>query len=277
MSWTSYPVEEQIRIIEFFSLFCPHYDKGYYFSGETHDFWECVYIIKGEVCVSGDERVYNLSDGEIIFHKPMELHKFVVNSDDGCDLLIFSFSAVGPLTLFLRDKVFRLSVSQKDLMQTFLSYLYSHQRNASVAEYKYFTLSPEDFSEYSQMFATYLCQLMLSLYEQGTVSTASQAQDALTFRKAINYLNRNIHRQPTVLEIARYCSVSEASIKRIFDKYADIGVHKYLLKLKIKTAAELLRDGLSVSQVADELGFTSQSYFSKAFKRETGHSPSDLK
>ena len=62
----------------------------------------------------------------------------------------------------------------------------------------------------------------------------------------------------------------------IFDKYAGISVHKYLLKLKINVAKKLLQDGGQVSVVAENLGFASQSYFSKAFKRETGFTPSDF-
>ena len=67
-----------------------------------------------------------------------------------------------------------------------------------------------------------------------------------------------------------------STLERIFDKYAGISVHKYLLKLKINVAKKLLQDGGQVSVVAENLGFASQSYFSKAFKRETGFTPSDF-
>lgn len=129
----------------------------------------------------------------------------------------------------------------------------------------------------SQMLAAYLHQLMLSLAETGAVSAVSSAPDAVVFRQAISYLNNNIHRQPSVPELARFCNISESGLKRIFDKYAGIGIHKYLLKLKIKTAAELLQQGESVSCVAEKLGLNSQSYFSRAFRRETGVMPSSLK
>lgn len=89
MVWLSYSVREQIRITDMYTLFQLHYDSGYAFPGETHNFWECLYVMEGEVCASGNERVYNLSLGSIIFHRPLELHKFIVNSPGGADLLIF--------------------------------------------------------------------------------------------------------------------------------------------------------------------------------------------
>ena len=294
----AFPIREQIRITDMYSFFQIHYDKDYEFPGETHNFWECLYVLVGEVCVSADERVYNMTQGEIIFHKPLELHKFFVNGADGATLLIFSFSAEGPLTVSLRNKVFRLSDIQKGLIATMLHYLQSkaiainpsihsstnqemplihmpkssktHPRTDSILQLF------QELPYYSQMLASYLHQLFLSLAEEGTISTVSSARDAVIFKKAIDYLNHNLHQQPTVSEIARYCNISDASLKRLFEKYAGISVHKYLLKLKIKVAMELLEERESVANVAEKLGFTSQSYFSKAFKRETGISPSEI-
>ena len=74
------PIIEQIHITSMHSLFKIHYECGFEFPGETHDFWECLYILDGELCVSADERIYNMSQGELIFHKPLEFHKFIERS-----------------------------------------------------------------------------------------------------------------------------------------------------------------------------------------------------
>ncbi len=279
MTWLAYPIKEQIRITDMYSLFVVHYDCGYAFPGESHNFWECVYIIKGEACISGNERVYNLAQGSIIFHKPLELHKFIVNGKDGADMLIFSFTAEGPLTAYLEEKVFMLSDFQKSIADSLLLFIGEHLKPTADSEDLYRSgLEPfRTMPTYSQMLAAYLHQLMLSLADAGAVSAVSSAPDAVIFRQAISYLNSNIHRQPSVPELARFCNISESGLKRIFDKYAGIGIHKYLMKLKIKTAAELLQQGESVSCVAEKLGFNSQSYFSRAFRRETGVTPSSLK
>jgi AraC-like DNA-binding protein len=55
-----------------------------------------------------------------------------------------------------------------------------------------------------------------------------------------------------------------------------MSVHKYFLTLKIKTATVLLKGGMSVSEVSDTLGFSSQGYFSATYKRETGNNPSQI-
>lgn len=279
--WLNYPIEEQIKITDMYSIFEVHYDRGYEFKGEVHNFWECLYIMKGEACVSGNERVYYLSQGSLIFHKPLELHKFRVNGEGGADLFIFSFAAEGPLTAYLGEKVFELSSFHRKIIDDMLAFIHERVRDRGQGrETGLYLEYLEPFGRipvYSQMIADYLQLLMLSLAETGAVSEVSSAPDTLIFRRAISYLNSNIHRQPSIREIARFCNISEAGIKRLFDKYAGMGIHKYLLKLKMKAAAELLQEGESVSYVAEKLGFGSQSYFSRAFKRETGMVPSGLK
>ena len=276
--WQAFPIEEQIHISAIYSLFQIHYDNDYEFTGETHNFWECMYVMDGEVCVSADERIYNLKAGGIIFHKPMELHKFTVTGSGGVDVLIFSFSAEGPLVGWLRDKVFILSETQTTYISSMLTYIRSQDAVNILLQKEYQMLIPyKHIPTYLQMIVTYLYQLLLTLAAEGKIVSVSSAPNAVTFSRAISYLNSNLNRQPTILDIARFCNVSEASLKRLFDKYAGIGVHKYLLKMKIKAAMELLQDGESVCAVAEKVGFNSQSYFSKAFKRETGMNPSDYK
>ena len=307
MVWVAHPVKPQIQLPAFYSLFEVHYDRGYEFPGESHNFWECLYVKEGEVCVSGDERVYDLGRGSIIFHKPLELHKFIVTGERGADLFIFSFSAEGPLTGWLSEKVFALTQFQQELLWKL--YAFARQsagtggdtgsggaaraghntgtggaagsgggvRTSGKAGGYYRYLEPFDrLPAYSQTVASFLELFMLSLAETGSVSSVSSDPEAILFSRAVNYLNSNIHRQPSVPETARFCGVSESGLKRLFDKYAGISVHKYLLKLKIKAAVQLLENGQTVSRTAQELGFNTQSYFSKAFKRETGLSPSQV-
>ena len=54
----------------------PYYefDKNFTFEGETHNFWEMVYIDKGKVLIKSESKEMILSQGEIIFHKPNEFH-----------------------------------------------------------------------------------------------------------------------------------------------------------------------------------------------------------
>ena len=55
------------------------YAKNYVFEGEKHDFWELLYVDKGEVEVMADSTGYRLRQGDMIFHKPDEFHNVFAN------------------------------------------------------------------------------------------------------------------------------------------------------------------------------------------------------
>ena len=50
------------------------FTKDYIYNGESHDFWEMVYVDKGEIIATAAEEDIILRQGEALFHKPMEFH-----------------------------------------------------------------------------------------------------------------------------------------------------------------------------------------------------------
>lgn len=50
-------------------------------------------------------------------------------------------------------------------------------------------------------------------------------------------------------------------------------IHRYAQKNRLNRAIVLLNQGESVGHVADEVGFSSPSNFSKFFKQQTGKTP----
>lgn len=270
-------VDNQINIKSFYSFFTRKYEKNFHFDGEIHDFWECLYVLSGKVRVSGNERVYELSTGDIIFHKPLELHKFAVTDENEAELLIFSFRMSGNLCGLFKDKVFSLKRSQQNIISDMLEYV-SGKNEESDEEDPYMYLHPsKNHKEYMQIVSIYVIRLLLSLSDSGSVTESLATPESILYKKAMEYMEANTDKNLTVPDIARFCAVSESGLKRIFVKYAGLSVHKCFLNLKIKKSLLLLQEGKTVSEVAEILNFGSQSYFSVAFKRETGKTPSKIK
>ena len=243
-TFTPYPVVQQLNIPCMYSFFQEYNAAGYAFPGETHDFWECVYVLNGTLCVTADDRVYDMGADEIIFHKPLEFHKFHVTSPEGATVLIFSFRAEGPMTAQLENKVFLLSDRHKDIIDALLLYVRSRMpyRVQAEQDLPFFLYPFEQLPTYSQTVVCYLYQLFFALVEDGSVSATSSASDADVFRKAVRYLHNNLRRQPSIPEIAKHCNISDASLKRLFKKYTGVSTHQYILNLKINIATQLLQN-----------------------------------
>lgn len=280
MIWNSKKIIELVKIKNLFSLFNPSYEYGYDFAGEMHNFWECMYVIRGSVCVSADNRIHKLKKGEIIFHKPLELHKFYVDSDEGAELFIFSFDMDGSIEDKLLNKVVMLDDYQHQIMSFFIRYVKDRNlqyKNENITNFNGISHFSFKNNTFLQTVATYITNLILSISESENVASTVMDYDAVLFKNAVDLMNGFISDSLSVDEIAKALNVSQSTLKRIFTKYAGISVHKYYVTLKIKTATALLESGVSVSDTADKLGYVNQAYFSAVYKRETGNNPSKLK
>ncbi len=276
MAYKGLAIKEMVKITTFYSFFCRHYEHTYRFLGETHNFWECVLVRKGKISVSADERIYQLQENEMIFHKPLEMHKFNIESPEGANLMIFSFALEGEGADHLKNKVYMLNGEQRNLAESALEFVL----NTLETDRGFYGFDENLKNHFSygtapQMLATKISELFLSLLKSNNISSSFESYEATVFKTAVDYMNDHIHRNVNIEELAAACHLSVSSIKRLFKKYAGIGVHSYFLALKIKTATKLLQSGVSVTDTSAKLGFSSQGYFSATYKRETGISPTE--
>ena len=270
--WEKMCVDKKINIKSFISCFEKHIfrDEDFYFDGESHNFWEMVYITEGEWGISADDRVYKLTEGQVIFHKPMEFHKIWKNSDLGAGCFVCSFELEGDYS-FLEGNVFKVNHSQKLLIETILLKIRKYSRQ------ELYNLFLEG-SSVGQFVANTLENFFLLLSENTKkVSTVADSADAVLFNKSVNILKSRIFDRITTEKVASMCNVSVSKLNKLFASYAGCGVHSYLIKLKINEAILLLSEGYSSKEISDKLGFNNQNYFSMTFKRETGFSPMNYK
>ena len=75
------------------------YGPSFNFPGESHDFWEMVYIDKGSVEVSRDRDKIILRQGEVVFHRPNEFHA-IRALDSSPNFFVVSFVCASPVMLW---------------------------------------------------------------------------------------------------------------------------------------------------------------------------------
>jgi AraC-like DNA-binding protein len=78
----------------------------------------------------------------------------------------------------------------------------------------------------------------------------------------------------TLEQIASECQVDPAYLCRLFRRFDDQTPYQYLLRSKIRHAAvRLVQKGVTVKQVAGELGFADPMHFSRVFSKIVGMPP----
>lgn len=90
----------------------------------------------------------------------------------------------------------------------------------------------------------------------------------------INYMTENYPSNITLRELAEHSHISSSYLGNIFKKITGKSTIDYLIEIRINKAKSLMRDGFTVSETSRLVGFSDIFYFSRAFKKHEGVSPS---
>lgn len=109
--------------------------------------------------------------------------------------------------------------------------------------------------------------------EQNKVSYSGNTQTVLKYLQE-NYSDSGL----SLNGIAEQLHVSAPYLSKIFREETGDNFQNYLQRIRIKKATELLQDeSLLIYDIAEQCGYSSQHYFSAAFKKEVGMSPAEYR
>ncbi len=93
----------------------------------------------------------------------------------------------------------------------------------------------------------------------------------------VHYLADHYAEKNTLEDIAREFHVSSGKLKRDFTHITGMTVKQYLTELRFRRAAEFLKEGKSLSDIANETGFSGESHFIAAFRKRFGVTPGSFR
>jgi AraC family transcriptional regulator len=97
-------------------------------------------------------------------------------------------------------------------------------------------------------------------------------------RKICEYLSENLSRDFALSELAALIGLSEEHFCRAFGRSVGTSPYQWLLERRMARARELLANRtLSLSVIAQEVGYAGQSAFGAAFRKVTGRTPSQYR
>lgn len=92
--------------------------------------------------------------------------------------------------------------------------------------------------------------------------------------RCLEQLESSIGCGVSLQDLAATAGLSRSHFTRAFRQSTGLPAHRYLSQRRVEHASTLLRDtALSLVEIADRCGFSSQSHFSQTFRRLTGTTP----
>ena len=281
------PVSSEFKIDGFNSIYYFEFGKDFTHPPEVHDFWEFAYVDSGEVIAVTDGLGQTLKKGQIMFHKPMEVHAHISNKVNPNNMLVVTFTCNSPAMEFFDNRVFELGKNSKMLLTLFIEEArnifgsisgdYNNKNPLEVNK-----VSPESL----QLLECYLTEFLIKLKRQDESSGSKIKYNELSRDIAhssiaeliIAYLEDNVYTNITTQDLCKRFYMSKSQLYQLFADYSGDSPIHYHSKLKMNEAKKLLCDtDMTVSAVADVLGYTSIHNFSRAFKNAMGISPAQYK
>lgn len=99
-----------------------------------------------------------------------------------------------------------------------------------------------------------------------------------SFHKILEYIHAHYREALSNQTVAAAFGYHPNYISKLFKDHTEAPLHQYLLKLRIRQALILLQGtGLTVGEIARQVGFESTGYFCRYFKKCTGYSPASFR
>ena len=248
-----------------------YYDQRYDFryTSETarqksHQNYFLNYVRKGAVYLQTENTVFRVRQGQIGLVNCRRPHRFYTKGN--AESLWIHFDGTDA------DRMVRRILAESGGQQSF------SPENPLTAE-KLMTslisgMQEELISEAEQSVSVYslLCTLV-----PGTRKEAGYLRNGV-FLQAREYILAHLSESVTVKSMADAANLSESQFSRIFRSKVGFAPHEYVMILRLNKAKELLTStDLSLRDIAERVGYSSDITFITAFRGKTGMSPTEFR
>ncbi|MBP5728955.1 MAG: helix-turn-helix transcriptional regulator [Clostridia bacterium] len=123
-----------------------------------------------------------------------------------------------------------------------------------------------------------LCAILAGISSALDTENSRERNYSPRIRKALEYIEENYMFGISTEDIADVAGVHVGHLHRIFPEETGMRIGEYLTHLRIEKAKSLLmHTDIPNSSIATRIGISSQQYFCRMFKKETGLSPQEFR
>ncbi len=277
-------LDEVIVIDKIITVHYFEFASNYVYTGERHDFWEFLYVDKGEVEVMADSKGYKLYQGDIVFHKPNEFHSVWANGKIAPNIVVISFECTSSGIKYFENKILKLSNSLKNLLGEIIKEAKNAFENKLSGYYSRLLKREHPIFGSEQLIKIHLEEFLIKLAREDSLSiskdrisfTTKERMEHDLVNSIIEYMKGSLDKNYSFEDICKTFSIGKTHLKIMFKAKTNYGVMAYFRMLKMEEAKKMIREGrYNFTEISELLGYESLHYFSRSFKKYTNMSPSE--
>ncbi len=128
---------------------------------------------------------------------------------------------------------------------------------------------------FEEILPLYLRQLFALIQRNCLETTSTKFRPSPEVTAAIHYFNESFSTDISIEEYAKRHHMGACWFIRSFKQYTGLTPLQYITSIRINKAKELLQvSNYSIQEIAGIVGYQDPLYFSRIFKKQTGHAPS---
>jgi AraC-like DNA-binding protein len=219
-------------------------------------------VASGSVCATEDENLYKMHQGDMIIHAPMEFHTIMSADGTHPNVYIITFMADGMLPENLTKGVLGLTVEEQDEFSRLFNKIFT-----------FYNKDVRDDLECQECMDSFTSFLIRTNFNHTIVNDSVLSQSESEYENIVKTMTNHVCDNCSLEEIAKLCNMSVSNVKVLFRKFCGISPKLYYSRLRTTEAIKLMSSGMSASETANKLSFSSSNYFNTFFKRMTGKPP----
>ena len=238
-----------------------------------HNECEMYLCIKGQMTFLADNESFDLCDGDIIFVNETIPHETVIKKGTTGFLIQFSPDTnMNEVNKHLR----RYSIFMGKNCAVFKSGSHPNSEIRNCLD-QIICENNQKAPSYDKYIKACVQMIIAVLYRENILKDEAEFLSTKNISKllpVIEYINLHYSEEITLEDISRIMNIDKSHFCRIFKKAMNTSFVKYLNFVRVCKAEKLLLEtNKTVAQIADEVGFSSPSYFAETFRKHRFCSP----
>ncbi|MDD4502660.1 MAG: AraC family transcriptional regulator [Clostridia bacterium] len=244
------------------------YPENNSIESHSHDFYHCLCIISGKGEMICNDTVYEMHEKRVFLACPSDIHGFKnISSEDMVSYELKFDINNDSLKAKLISLPFCLDVQEQ------VTELFAQVYNESKSK------KPFNNEITDTLIIQLLFTIIRSTYENLTGSRKyGSVEYEDSFSKILSYLERNMSKDIGLDQMAQTIHLEKVYFLKKFKKLTDMTPMRYLKSIRMKKAKALLQySDMSITLIAESVGFKNIQYFSKVFTEYNKINPSSYR